>query len=41
MKNAIIALFATIVFGKLFPILLLALLLIGLITMIKAAADKT
>ena len=39
MKKIILALVATVVCGKLFPILMLALLLVGLCVMIKEAAD--
>ena len=39
MKKIILALAATMIFGKLFPILLLALILVGLAVMIKEAAD--
>lgn len=40
MKKLILALFATVAFGKLFPILLLAILLIGLGVIIKAAMEE-
>lgn len=40
MKKVTLALLATIVFGKMAPLILLALLLVGLVLIIKAAEEK-
>ena len=40
MKKIILALVATVVCGKLFPILLLALILVGLGVIIKATVEE-
>ena len=39
MKKIILAILGAVVFGKMFPIILLALLLIGLYVMVKEAAE--
>lgn len=39
MKKIILAILATVVFGKLFPLILLALLLVGVCVMVKEAAE--
>lgn len=39
MKKILLAILGAVVFGKLFPIILLALLLIGLFVMVKEAAE--
>lgn len=40
MKKLVLALIATVIFGKLFPLMLLALLLVGLGAIIKAAIEE-
>ena len=40
MKRIILALLATVIFGKLFPLILLALVLIGLAVIIEAAVKE-
>lgn len=39
MRKITLALIVTIIFGKLFPLILLAVLLVGLAVIIKEAAD--
>lgn len=40
MKKLTLALIATILFGKLFPIILLALVLVGVVVIFKTAAEE-
>ncbi len=39
MKKILLAILGAVVFGKLFPIILLALLMVGLAVIVKEAAD--